>query len=55
MSSVRLAIGHQGLSSPTTCCSVIVLVALPEEGMVIAVQANTVGAAASTDTNAQVN
>ncbi len=36
-----LAIGHEGESSVTTCCSVIRLVALPEEGVVIAVQANT--------------
>jgi hypothetical protein len=36
-----LAVGHDGTSSATTCCSAIRLVALPEEGMVIAVQANT--------------
>jgi CubicO group peptidase (beta-lactamase class C family) len=36
-----LAVGHEGESSVTTCCSVIRLVALPEEGVVIAVQANT--------------
>jgi D-alanyl-D-alanine carboxypeptidase len=35
------AVGHDGTSSATTCCSAIRLVALPEEGMVIAVQANT--------------
>ena len=37
----ELAIGHQGLSSVTTCCSAVVLVALPDEGIVIAVQADT--------------
>lgn len=36
-----LAIGHEGESSVTTCCSVIRLVALPEEGVVISIQANT--------------
>ncbi len=36
-----LAMGHDGTSSATTCCAVIRLVALPEEGMVISVQANT--------------
>jgi CubicO group peptidase (beta-lactamase class C family) len=36
-----LAVGHEGESSVTTCCSVIRLVALPEEGVVITVQANT--------------
>jgi len=36
-----LAIGHEGESSVTTCCSVIRLVTLPEEGVVISVQANT--------------
>lgn len=36
-----LAVGHEGESSVTTCCSVIRLVALPEEGVVISVQANT--------------
>ncbi|MGH2539235.1 MAG: hypothetical protein ACRDGK_01790, partial [Actinomycetota bacterium] len=35
-----LAVGHDGASSTTTCCSAIRLVALPEEGMVISVQAN---------------
>jgi CubicO group peptidase (beta-lactamase class C family) len=42
-----LAVGHEGESSVTTCCSLIRLVALPEEGLVISVQANTDGAAAS--------
>ena len=36
-----LAVGHEGESSVTTCCSLIRLVALPEEGVVISVQANT--------------
>lgn len=36
-----LAVGHEGESSVTTCCSVIRLVALPGEGVVISVQANT--------------
>jgi D-alanyl-D-alanine carboxypeptidase len=36
-----LAVGHEGESSAATCCSVIRLVALPEEGLVISVQANT--------------
>jgi D-alanyl-D-alanine carboxypeptidase len=40
-----LAVGHEGESSVTTCCSLIRLVALPEEGVVISVQVNT----ASTD------
>jgi D-alanyl-D-alanine carboxypeptidase len=40
-----LAVGHEGESSVTTCCSLIRLVALPEEGVLISVQANT----ASTD------
>jgi len=35
------AVGHYGESSVTTCCSVIKLAALPEEGMVISVQADT--------------
>ena len=35
------AVGHDGSSSATTCCSVIRLVALPDEGVVISVQANT--------------
>jgi len=37
----ELAIGHDGESSVTTCCSVIKLVALPEEGVAISVQADT--------------
>jgi hypothetical protein len=49
------AVGHQGLSSVTTCCSAIILLALPEEGLVIAVQANTVGTDPSVDTNGQVD
>jgi CubicO group peptidase (beta-lactamase class C family) len=36
-----LAVGHEGESSVTTCCSLIRLVALPEEGVVISVQAAT--------------
>jgi D-alanyl-D-alanine carboxypeptidase len=36
-----LAVGHEGESSVTTCCSLIRLLALPEEGVVISVQANT--------------
>ncbi|MES2210552.1 MAG: hypothetical protein V4515_10275 [Chloroflexota bacterium] len=36
-----LAVGHYGESSVTTCCSVIKLAALPEEGIVISVQADT--------------
>jgi D-alanyl-D-alanine carboxypeptidase len=35
-----LGVGHYGLSSPTTCCSAIILAALPEEGIVISVQAS---------------
>ena len=50
-----LAVGHQGLSSVTTCCSAIILVALPEDGVVISVQANTVGTDPSIDTNSQVD
>jgi len=42
-----LAVGHEGESSVTTCCSLIRLVALPEEGLVLSVQANTDGTAAS--------
>jgi D-alanyl-D-alanine carboxypeptidase len=42
-----LAVGHEGASSVTTCCSQIRLVALPEEGIVISVQANTKGTEAS--------
>lgn len=36
-----LAVGHEGESSVTTCCSLIRLVALPEEGVIVAVQATT--------------
>jgi CubicO group peptidase (beta-lactamase class C family) len=43
------AIGHQGLSSPDTCCSAIILMAVPEEGLVVAVQANTAGTTSSND------
>jgi len=39
------AVGLEGASSVATCCSVIRLVAFPEEGMVVSVQANTAGAA----------
>ena len=42
-----LAVGHDGESSPATCCCSIRLVALPEEGLVISVQANTDGAETS--------
>jgi CubicO group peptidase (beta-lactamase class C family) len=42
-----LAVGHPGESSVTTCCSDIRLVALPDEGLVISVQANTDGAETS--------
>jgi CubicO group peptidase (beta-lactamase class C family) len=35
------AVGHYGESSITTCCSVIKLAALPEEGIVLSVQADT--------------
>jgi D-alanyl-D-alanine carboxypeptidase len=41
-----LAVGHEGESSVTTCCSRIRLVALPKEGVVISVQANTDGTTA---------
>jgi len=41
-----LAVGHEGESSAPQCCSLIRLVAMPEEGVVISVQANT----APTDT-----
>jgi CubicO group peptidase (beta-lactamase class C family) len=34
------AIGHQGLSSVLKCCSAVALVALPDDGIVIAVQAD---------------
>jgi CubicO group peptidase (beta-lactamase class C family) len=40
-----LAVGHDGSSSTTTCCSQIRLVVLPEEGTVVSVQANTGGVA----------
>lgn len=36
-----LAVGHEGSSSAATCCSLIRLVALPEDGVVVSVQANT--------------
>ena len=36
-----LAVGHYGEGSVTTCCSVIKLAALPEEGIVISVQADS--------------
>ena len=36
-----LAVGHEGSSSAASCCSLIRLVALPEEGVVISVQAST--------------
>lgn len=36
-----LAVGHEGESSVTTCCSLIRLVALPESGVVVSVQAHT--------------
>jgi D-alanyl-D-alanine carboxypeptidase len=50
-----LAVGHEGESSVTTCCSVIRLVALPEEGVVISVQANTAATDHPYDTyNSQV-
>jgi CubicO group peptidase (beta-lactamase class C family) len=51
----ELAVGHQGLSSPGTCCSAIVLVAVPAQGIVISVQADTTGTPASADTNSQVD
>ena len=35
------AVGHEGSSSAAQCCSLIRLVALPGEGVVISVQANT--------------
>ncbi|MGH2692467.1 MAG: serine hydrolase domain-containing protein [Actinomycetota bacterium] len=50
-----LAVGHEGESSVTTCCSLIRLVALPEEGVVISVQANTAATDRPYDTyNSQV-
>jgi CubicO group peptidase (beta-lactamase class C family) len=36
-----LAVGHEGESSAPQCCSLVRLVALPEEGVVISVQAST--------------
>jgi D-alanyl-D-alanine carboxypeptidase len=39
-----LAVGQEGGSSERQCCSLIRLVAIPEEGIVISVQANTAGA-----------
>lgn len=41
LSDSSLGVGHTGISSPTTCCSEVVLAALPEEGMVISVQASS--------------
>jgi CubicO group peptidase (beta-lactamase class C family) len=38
---VTQAVGHEGSSSAPQCCSLIRLVAFPEEGVVISVQANT--------------
>lgn len=35
------ALGHEGSSSAPQCCSLIRLVAFPEEGIVVSVQANT--------------
>jgi D-alanyl-D-alanine carboxypeptidase len=50
-----LAVGHEGESSVTTCCSLIRLVALPEEGVVISVQASTAATDHPYDTyNSQV-
>ena len=50
-----LAVGHEGESSAATCCSVIRLVALPDEGVVISVQANTAATDHPYDTyNSQV-
>ena len=40
LSDGGLGVGHTGISSPTTCCSEIVLAALPEQGVIISVQAN---------------
>jgi D-alanyl-D-alanine carboxypeptidase len=42
------AIGHQGLSSVMTCCSAVALVALPDDGVVIAVQADAPPASGGT-------
>jgi CubicO group peptidase (beta-lactamase class C family) len=36
-----LAVGHEGSSSAATCCSLVRLVALPDEGVVVSIQANT--------------
>jgi CubicO group peptidase (beta-lactamase class C family) len=50
-----LAVGHEGSSSAATCCSLIRLVALPEDGVVISVQANTAATDDPYDTyNSQV-
>ena len=50
-----LAVGHEGESSVTTCCSLIRLVALPEDGVVISVQAKTAATDHPYDTyNSQV-
>ena len=35
------AVGHEGSSSAPQCCSLIRLVAFPEEGVVVSVQAST--------------
>lgn len=43
------AVGHEGESSVTTCCSVIRLAALPKEGVVISVQADTGSTLGSAD------
>jgi D-alanyl-D-alanine carboxypeptidase len=45
----EFAIGHQGLSSVTTCCSAIILLALPDDGIVVSVQANIEGTRSSND------
>jgi CubicO group peptidase (beta-lactamase class C family) len=50
-----LAVGHEGESSVTTCCSLIELVALPEEGVVVSVQVDTAATDRPYDTyNSQV-
>ena len=51
----ELAIGHQGLSSTLGCCSAVVFQALPAEGIVISVQADTSNESAYVDTNTQVD